>query len=507
MIPMLGAAAASALPPSYVLPSLVLAFTGLLLALRACRTWIGAFVVGWLFGFGFFAAGLYWISESFMIDADRYGWMAVPAVVLLASTLALFPALAGVLTMPLARLGVSQPLALAIGWTATEWLRGNILTGFPWNLIGYAWTVSEGTLQGVAFVGVYGLSLLTVAVAAMPALVGTRSPRGRVVRWSPFGLIVLLPLALWAFGEIRMHSLGLAGDQGVRLRIVQGNIAQSRKWEPAERASIIDRYLSLTELDGSADLTAFVWPETAVPFDLATNAEVRERVAGALPEGGYLFAGTMRRGGVTEVPGPRNSLVVIAGSGRLLATYDKARLVPFGEYVPFREMLPLRALAAGRGDIVAGAGPSVFAIEGLPPFQPLICFEAAFPLWSVSGDGAEPTWLLNVTNDAWFGRSIGPYQHFQMARTRAVESGVPLVRAANTGISAVVDAVGRVVSELELGEVGVIDATLPPALPSGTPYSRNGDSLVVAMAAFIVAVSLLCRRGRRRIRHRTCWRF
>ena len=245
-MPLLGAGTAAALPPVYVLPTLVLGFSGLLLAVREGRSLPGALLVGWTFGFGYFLAGLYWIGNSFLVDAARYGWMAVPAVVGLSASLAVFPALAAAGSRLLSRIGLGEAASLAVAWTAAEWLRGNVLTGFPWNLVGYVWTVSDQTLQGAAFFGVYGLSLLTVLVAAAPtAAWGSAAIGGRASRWMSIGLLVIFPVVLLLAGEIRLQAMTPIGDQGLRLRIVQGNVPQAQKWRAAERDRIVQRYLVL----------------------------------------------------------------------------------------------------------------------------------------------------------------------------------------------------------------------------------------------------------------------
>jgi apolipoprotein N-acyltransferase len=496
LLPLLGALTATALPPNYILLSLAVGFSGLLLSVRESKSAFQAVGAGWLFGFGFFLAGLYWMGNSFMVDAERYGWLAVPAVVGLSAALAVFPALAAVGTRLLSRAGIGELVALAASWVATEWLRGVVLTGFPWNLIGYVWTVSDQTLQGAALVGIYGLSFVTVLFAAAPAVVwGSSREEREGVRWLPVWFFVLFPAALWGFGELRLQTMKPVDGVGPRLRIVQGNVPQAQKWQPAQRESIIRRYLALTAQVGAEDIAIRIWPETALPVDLNREVERRRAVADVISEGGVLLAGSVRYpqdAGAT--PQPRNSLLAISESGDLLAIYDKVRLVPFGEYVPLQEVLPLEKLVSGRGSFVPGMGPTVVKVPGVPPFQPLICYEAIFPGWMPREEDLQAQWILNVTNDAWFGESIGPYQHFQMARTRAVERGIPLVRAANTGISAIIDPLGRVSARLELGETGVLDAVLPAVLSRATPYSRYGEGGVILLVVAAAGASVVTRR-------------
>lgn len=502
LLSLLGAATATALPPFYVLPALVLGFSGLLLAVRESGSMTGALTAGWTFGFGYFVTGLYWIGNSFLVDPARYGWMAVPAVIGVCAFLAIFPAFAALGARMLSRLGLGGLVSLAVAWTAAEWLRGNVLTGFPWNLIGYVWTVSDQTLQGAAVVGVYGLSLVTVLAAAAPAaLWGSGSVRRGALRWLPIWLLVLFPAGLWLAGEFRLQGMPPPSDEGLRLRIVQANIPQTLKWQPAKRDRIVQRYLWMSAVGRPSDITVQIWPESALPIALANDAESRTAVAAAIPESGVLLTGSVRwpedAGAERQ---PRNSLLAISDAGEVLTAYDKVRLVPFGEYVPLRSLLPIEKLTEGRSDFAPGPGPKTVAVPGVPPFQPLVCYEAIFPGWTPRNDDPRAEWLLNVTNDAWFGRSSGPYQHFQMARARAVEQGLPLVRAANTGISAVVDPLGRITARLGLGESGVLDTALPAALPAGTPYGRYGEGFVLATAVLAAAASGAVRRSGRSTR-------
>jgi apolipoprotein N-acyltransferase len=280
---------------------------------------------------------------------------------------------------------------------------------------------------------------------------------------------------------------------GVHLRLVQPDIPQSLKWDPALRERHFQRTLELTRAPGFSGRTHIIWPETATPFAMAGDAARRLAIASAVPSGGLLITGAPR---VEVEPGRPirvwNSLHAIDGGGAIVATYDKFHLVPFGEYVPFRRILGFINLIPGAVDFTAGPGPRTLAPPGLPRLSPLICYEAIFPA-HVLDSADRPGWLLNLTNDAWFGLSSGPYQHFAAARFRAVEEGLPLVRAANNGISAIVDAYGRVVVELGLGRSGVLDGDLPRALPR-TPYARFGDAIVLAIGLVLLAPAALRRR-------------
>ncbi len=486
---LLGIAATGALPPLHLLPLLIVAFTGLVWLIDGSASVRAAFAAGWWFGLGHFVTGLYWIGFALMTDPERFAWLVVPAVLAISAALALFPALAAMVAK-LCAPGVSRVLGLALGWVLAEWLRGRLFTGFPWNLIGTAWNLSEPMIQFAAYGGVFGLGLITVAAATAPSTV---VGEGRA-RWAPTLLAGALLAGLWGAGMARLSAYPAgAAVEGVRLRLVQPNVAQHHKWQPEKREALFRRHLALTTGEGFDTVTHVIWPETAIPYFIADDAARRRMIAAATPKGGALISGALR--GVRKTDSaPRklwNSLHAFDAQGRIVATYDKAHLVPFGEYMPFRNILTVAKLTYGTTDFSSGPGPRSLTVAGLPPFSPLICYEAIFPA-AVVGPSKRPGFLLNITNDAWFGMSSGPYQHFASARLRAVEQGLPLVRAANTGISAVVDAQGRITARLGLDEEGVLDADLPLALDEPTFYARWGDFWLLPL--FAVGAVLLRRR-------------
>ncbi|HIJ61085.1 MAG TPA: apolipoprotein N-acyltransferase [Rhodospirillaceae bacterium] len=464
----LGLVAALALPPVYAVPLLWLAFPGLILLLDGAGGAAGAFAVAWWFGFGHFSLGLYWISHALLVDPVRFGWMIPFAVFGLGGLLAMFTGAAGWAAWRWGASPVSRGLWLAIAWAAMEWLRSWVLTGFPWNLMASVWLPVLPMAQAVSLAGSYGLGLLTVAVASLA--VAWRQNRAAVAAGH------LLLAAVFAWGWARLPAEALPTVAGLRLRLVQANIEQTLKWRPELRLQHLRRQLELTRSPGFDAVTDVVWSETAAPSFLDQDAEARALVAQAVPPGGLLLAGAVR-GTPSGVEPFRiwNSLLAIDHQGTIVAGYDKAHLVPFGEYVPLRGILPLaNKLTAGEVDFSRGPGPTSLELPGLPPVGPLICYEVIFPA-EVVDPGHRPRWLLNVTNDGWFGLSAGPYQHFAAARLRAIEQGLSLVRAANTGISAVVDGYGRVVAELGLGRTGVLDSELPTSLAEPPLYARWGD--------------------------------
>jgi apolipoprotein N-acyltransferase len=493
----LGALAALTLPPFHLYP-LLLAFAGLLDLLRQTERRIDAFALGWCFGFTHFLLGLYWIGIAFFTDAERFGAFAAPAVLLLCAYLACYPALAAWLTVLRRwRSPIASALVLAVAWTAGEVVRGILFGGFPWNLIGYAFAQSTAISQLVALTGIHGLSLLAVALGALP--VAWLDPRENA-SWRPLAAGALILGAIWAGGAVRLAEAVAEPVDAVHLRLVQGNIAQPDKWRPETRASAFDRHLLLSVTAGQP-VSHLIWPESAAPYPLDRDPTARQMIAEVVPPGGLLLTGGERFDLSSEPPLAWNTLFVIDHAGAVVARYDKRDLVPFGEFLPLRDLLSrigLEKLTHGSIDFQSGPGRRTISLPGLPPLSPLICYEAIFA-GSVVDSAARPDWLLNVTNDAWFGRSSGPYQHLTMARMRAIEEGLPLVRSANSGISAVIDPWGRTQAELGLGETGALDATLPRPLPQPTLFARIGVAIVIVPACALVLCALVLEARRRRV--------
>ncbi|MEE8393912.1 MAG: apolipoprotein N-acyltransferase, partial [Rhodospirillales bacterium] len=445
----------------------------------------------WWFGFGHFAAGLYWIGLAFMTFPDRFGWMAPFAVIGLAAGLAVFPAFAAALLRLSGTFGVGRILVFSGLWTFLEWLRGWVFTGFPWNPMGSAWVVSDAMIQLAALTGVFGLSLLTVTVAAMPAVLADGEEGSDMRRELKYVSAAVLVLgAVWAGGALRLAGAVEGVQPGVVLRLVQPNIDQRLKWRSDLRSKHVERQLTMSGKSADPPPTHIIWAETAAPFYLAEEAEIREVMARAVPVGGYIITGAPRITPKREKPlKVYNSLHAIDGNGNVAATYDKFHLVPFGEYVPFKDILGLSKITEGSTGFTPGTGPLTIRLAGLPPFSPLICYEVIFP-GRVTDPNDRPSWLLNITNDAWYGDSPGPHQHFAAARLRAVEEGLPLVRVANTGISGIIDAYGRTVARLELGQEGILDGALPVRLEGPTLYARMGDWIALAAMAVVCGAGM-----------------
>jgi apolipoprotein N-acyltransferase len=486
---LLGACATATLPPVDLTPLLLVAFPGLLwLDEGSPRPW-ASFRLGYTFGLGFFVTGLYWIAAALFVDIASFWWLVPVAVAGLPAALALYTGLVllgtNLAVRHLRLPGTARVFAFAIAWTAVEWVRGHAFTGLPWNLIGYAWSGGFPgaivVLQSVAWVGIYGLSFLTVLAASLPALLGTPSltpisPSRRLAAAVAGGLLILVP---GGAGAIRLETTPTVSTE-IWLRIVQPSIPQIVKWEPAAAERNFRLLRDLSVAPPTHPIAAVLWPEAATPFLLGRDVS-RRREIGAIASGrGYVITGALEAnpppGLVVQI---WNSIEAMNGQGEIVARYDKAHLVPFGEYVPLRDMLPLKKITAGNMNLSAGAGRRTIELPGLPPFAPLICYEVIFPR-AIVDEQHRPAWILNVTNDAWYGRSSGPFQHFAIARTRAVEEGLPLVRVANNGVSGVVDPAGRVLARINLNSVGYADLPLP-ASDNVTLYARGGDWVLLAL--------------------------
>ena len=474
----LGAAAALALPPLHILPVLLVAIPGLIRLIDAARTPMVALRRGWWFGLGFHLIGLYWITEAILIEAARFWWLIPLAVPSLAAVLAVFVALA-VMAARLADPGWRRALALAGAWTLLDIARQFVLTGFPWNPLGSVLAlpgyVGDVLIQSAAWIGVHGLTLAVMVMASLPVLGW---------RWRSAGLAVMA--AGIALGIVRLTD-PLPEPPGVSVVLVQGNVAQGRKWDRSSMMDIFHRYLRLT-----ADAVArtdngtvvVVWPETATPFALQTDAAARAAITGA-GRASLSLIGAVRFGADDR---PRNSLFAMLPGGEVAGIYDKWHLVPFGEYQP--DWLPLAMQLVPGGGFGHGDGPRTLHLPGVPPVGPLICYEAIFSGEIVDGRD-RPGWLVNVTNDAWFGDSSGPRQHLMASRLRSVEEGLPLIRAANTGISAAFDPMGREIARLGMNVEGSMIVRLPSAL-AATVFARFGLPVpgLLAVTAFSIAVLL-----------------
>jgi apolipoprotein N-acyltransferase len=458
-----------------------------------------AATAGWWFGLGYFVPGLYWIGYAFLVDASTFAWLMPFAVLGLPAYLALFPALGFALARMIWSRDASRVLALAVSLTASEWLRGHVLSGFPWNVFGYALSEPLALAQTASLIGLWGMTFLAVAIFASPAVLIDGKSRRRA--WMAPGIAILLLAAMGIFGGVRLKLQPTISVASVKLRIMQPNLQQDVKFNYSAKAEVMQKYLTLSDRasgpqsTGVRDASILIWPESAFPFFLTREPDVMAQIADLLPKGTVLITGSVRAPDVppgTRITRAYNSIYLIDHDGSVLSVYDKLHLVPFGEYLPFQdwmEKLGLVQLTKVQGGFIAGTRRRPMEFPNAPRALPLICYEAIFPD-AIGARDDRPGWIINLTNDGWFGISSGPYQHLQQARLRAIEQGLPLVRAANTGISAVIDPMGRVVARLGLGIEGVLDSTLPAAI-APTIFARTGDipvGILIAAALVLVIV-------------------
>ncbi len=441
------------------------------------RPKLNAAITGWAFGFGQFVVGMHWIFYPFLVDPVAHAWQIPFVAVLFPGGLALFLMFAAWLASFWWKPGASRILALAVTYAASEWLRGHILTGLPWNLPAYCWGVSLEILQSTSLVGAYGLSFLTVLFGASLAELFANPPRLRL----PAVLMATFVL-IWAGGAVRLNHTATTMVAGVSLRIVQPNIPQDEKYRRDLVQRNWQRLVDLSTKETGTSPTIIVWPEAAPPVLLQLSPEAVSGIATLTGEHRVLITGNQR---MAFEPGQArvffNSLYIFGHHGSLLSTYDKFHLVPFGEYLPLEPLLRkigVTKLVGFPGSFAAGSGPRTYPIPGAPSVGPLICYEILFPAAVVGKQ--RPQWFVNVTDDSWFGPWAGPQQHLLAARVRGIEEGLPVVRAANTGISAVIDPLGRVLASLGLDQTGAIDFGLPRAL-ARPGYTVYGDAALLLL--------------------------
>lgn len=503
-----GASGALALAPFHIVPAMFAPLTvavwlidGAADAKEASRFRVGPLVsaagAGWWLGFGYFLAGLWWLGAAMLVEADQFAWALPLAVFGLPAVLALFPALGFAIARLLWSSGGARVFALAAGLGAAEWLRGHILTGFPWNDFGMALAGAGPLAQTGSLVGLYGLDILAIVIFAAPATLVDRRPGQRGFMTGATRAATALFIAMLAFGAFRLGTNETEYVDGVKLRLMQPNLPQDAKFRPENGSEILRHYLALSDRatapghSGVADVTHLIWPESAFPYVISREPQALAAIARAL-KGNILITGAARAEG--DGAGKRgrifNSIEALRGD-RIVASYDKVHLVPFGEYLPLEGVLrPLGVNHLVPGIWDRGTGPRRLDAPGLPPVAPLICYEAIFPGEAAQEiDGKRPQLLLNLTNDGWFGRTTGPHQHLAQARLRTIEEGLPMIRVANTGVSAIVDAYGRVLQSLPLGEEGVIDGRLPRAAAQ-TLFAKHGAFVFPALLGLVTALAV-----------------
>jgi apolipoprotein N-acyltransferase len=505
-----GAISVLALPPFDFFAAAFVSFTLLFWLLEGIvtapgagffRRMVPALWIGWCFGFGYFVAGLWWLSNALLVDADGFAWAIPLAVLGLPAFLALFYALAAALARLIWTEGIGAAAALGFGFGVAEWLRSFLFTGFPWNPIGHAALPTPILMQSASIVGVEGMNALAVFAFALPAVYGLQ----RHVKLGTL-LMLLLIGAHAGFGYYRLNQAGGSTSTATMVRLVQPSISQSEKWDDAARDKIFAQLLKMTSAPSSKDgkvPDVVIWPETAIPFLLNDRPDAYTAIAATLGEGQVLLAGSVRKEGdrnAGEEVRYYNSLLMINDRGEMIGAADKRHLVPFGEYLPFQDLLQsfgLTQVAKLPGGFSAGAARKNLVLPNGLKLNPLICYEAIFPRQIQTSDG-RADFLVNITNDAWYGNTPGPYQHLRLAQLRSVEQGLPLLRVANNGITAIVDSFGRIEDSLKINAVATVDGFIPATIQP-TPYVLHGGigfSLILIGLVGIACLTILGARSR-----------
>lgn len=504
MLVVAGAVAALSIPPLFILPALFVTVPLWVWALDGAerRTGLGrifgpAFTIGFAFGWGYFTVAFHWLGAAFLLEGGLYLIPMPFAILALAALIALFWGLASALAHLCWSHGAWRIVTLAAFVAAAEFARGTLFSGFPFDLLGYALTANTEMMQLASIVGVYGLTFIAALLAMTPALIWPADGRSLVVRLVPFFLAVAAIAAQVGYGSSRLHAVAVADRTDMKVRMVQPLVTEHSDWAAANPAQIVGRLIDLSSAktgpndQGLADKTQLIWPESVFPFFMSQYPEGLARIARMLPENTMLLTGAPREpegdpsDPASDNPG-YNSLLAINSDGEIVASYDKAHLVPFGEYLPFASFwktFGITQFVPGTNGWAPGDGKRLMSPPGMPAFIALICYEAIF-----SGDlGADPAkaqFLLNISNDEWFDGSIGPAQHAHHALLRAVETGLPLLRVTNSGLTFAADPLGRVTDQLPPYQPGVLDV-VPKQKIAETPFDRFGNwpFLIVVLVA------------------------
>jgi apolipoprotein N-acyltransferase len=467
----MGLLSSLAFAPLFFFPILLISFSYFLLLIHLAKSKKIAFFTGWWFGFGFFLAGLYWISFALLVDINSFWWLIPFAILLIPAILATYVALVAFLAKLLSKNQYSLLVNFICLWVVAEIIRVNILTGFPWLLIGYSLCFSDYTIQLASVLGIYGLSFVGLFISCTPFLL-LLSNKKRDFIWVI--LAILIFITNYGFGYMRLKEYPTTYTTTM-IRVVQANIPQNLKWDYKETMNNLLKHINLSKQEHNK-IDYVIWPESAIAFPLALQD--RLMLGNILPKNSLLLSGGIRVDNANHPTSVWNTVFVINAQGEIMDFYDKTHLVPFGEYIPFKKFIPVTKITHGTLDYSSGFGLKRIKVSNqLPSFTPLICYEAYFPEKTIAS-GSQPDFIINFTNDAWYGNTSGPYQHLHMTRLRAVEQGIPIIRAANTGISAIIDSYGRILSELPLNNSGVIDTYLPDIVPRTTLYNKKNNKLI-----------------------------
>ncbi len=483
-----GALSILSFAPHYFILSSFVGFSVLVFLLIKAETAKQAFARGYWFGFAHFAFGLSWVGNALLIEPEKFGWLYPVTLLAAGGFFGLFFAFPALVSF-YAKRNWQKWLSFSAAVVVFEWLRSFFLTGFPWNLQGYSLAFNQELIQAAALGGVYLLSLAAVLSYSILGL-WLVSPRNESFIWATV-FILMAALVLWGGGYYRLNNAEMV-ETDTLVRIVQPSIPQKMKWNRQTLEENFAEYIRLSGQKGKAKPNLIVWGETASPFMLDVDEEHMQQVLPVIPQHGYLVTGMISYQPANGRYLPHNSMAVINENGQVAAYYHKSHLVPFGEYIPLREYLPsfIRPVANVIGAFGKGNGPETIKLSGLPSFGGVICYEVIFPHEIVDGDN-RPDFLINLTNDGWYGNSAGPYQHWVAAKMRAVEEGVVVLRAANNGISGLINAYGKEKALLPLNKAGNLDVYLDKSPEKLTPYSRYGNSIIITFCLILLFLGFI----------------
>ncbi len=499
----LGAIGAFAMPPTNFWPLIFISLSGIYALYSYNQNAVQAFGIGFFFGIGYFVTGLWWIGNALLVEGNEFAWVWPLSVIGLPTLLSLFTGTAFACATIIARPHRLSGFFAFTGCLAlSEWVRGHIFTGFPWNLFGYSWSDVLSIAQSASIIGAYGLTLLTIFWAAMIGFLWTAELKIKTKI-----LIALITIATGAlcftYGTQRLNNNPTILRAETAVHIIQPNIPQADKWKSEFLVSNFEKHIALSTYQSETTLHEIrqakshiiVWPETAIAPVLAESQAAREQISRMLtgyPTKATLLSGALMRKWKGEEKEFTNSLVRLDHSGKLEALYHKSHLVPFGEYIPFQDLIPIKPVAQFQG-FKRGNGPETFFGEHIPAFSPLICYEIIFPGKAVEPE-MRPEWIVTVTNDAWYGDSAGPHQHFVHAIFRSIEEGVPVIRSANTGISGLTDSYGRVLERSSLNQDWKKSSLLPHPAEQSTIFSQFAHLPFFLLTLCFIGFSILFRR-------------
>jgi len=486
----LGAICSLAFAPFHFFLVGAISLSGFYLLLEKIEAKKSVFWLGFAYGFGYFLTGVYWIAISLLVDAEKFAWLIPFALTLIPAALALYVAIFALSYKffikkfrPL--FTYQKILIFALCWLFFEILRATLFTGFPWNLLGYIWMFDVNFAQAGNVFGIYGLSVLAVLTCLFPALFFTKRTLGDKI----FAVIIaVFFVGNFIYGYCSIDEKKLVHDHKTTIRLVQGNVEQEMKWNLQQKYRNFLKHIELTNSRSLEGINSVIWSETSVPYIFDSNPQLLEKLKLATPINGTLITGGLRiEGSEDDLRNVWNSVFALDWNG-VFATYDKHHLVPFGEYVPLQKYFPfINKITEGAVGFSQGEGAKTIKTPNFS-FSPLLCYEVIFS-GEISDKKNRPDLLVNLTNDAWFGVSSGPYQHFDMARMRSIESGISLARVANTGITAFIDPFGRVVDRINLNQSGIIDVDLVKNL-APTIYEKYSYKplvlLVLAILLFLI---------------------